>query len=92
MNCYTLFMADLKKKNPFNKYPERTGDAIVQRYRKTRCKGIKFIEIISCLKAKKPTGDPTEENIERAALAVYNGNARLCEMYAYLRDPSVPPG
>lgn len=81
----------LRKKPRFN-YPDQTGDAITQRYRKAKCEGIKYEGIIATIKANKPTGDATKEDIERAALAVYNEDARVRDLYTYLRDYSVRPG
>lgn len=92
LECYKNFMKEVTHKNPRFNYPDRTGDAIIQRYRKAKCEGIKYEGIIATIKAKKPTGDPTEEDIERAALAVYNGDAKVCDLYTYLRDFSVSAG
>lgn len=70
----------------------RTSDAICQRYRKAKCECLKLDGIIQSLLARKPTGSPTESDIERAALAVYNGEANLSHMYTYLRDSSIGVG
>lgn len=91
-HIYVGFMVDVKKRNAQMNYGERTGDAIVQRHRKARCECIKFEGIICSMKAKKPTGSPTEEDFFRAATAVYNGEALISNMYTFLRDASVPIG
>lgn len=71
---------------------DRTPEAVMQRYKKARCESLKFEGIINSLKEKNPTGAPTEDDIERAATAVYNGDATLAQMYSYFRDATLSPG
>ena len=73
-------------------YNDRTGEAIIQRCRKARCECIKFEGIVNSIKARDPTGSPTDEQIERAALAVYNGEANLSQMYSYFTDRTKDAG
>lgn len=89
---YVKKMDDVRCKQPLVSYPERTGEAISQRYRKARCECIKFEGLILSVKAREPTGSPSEEDIERAALAVYNGEVNISNMYTYLRDSTVDVG
>lgn len=48
--------------------------------------------MLSSLNAKKRTGCPTEKDINRAAVDIYNGEARISEMYSFLRDDTKEPG
>lgn len=73
-------------------YPSRSGDAVMQRFRKARSESLKFEGIIASIKARNPTGGPTEEDIERAALAIYNGEGTLGTMYTYLRSCTTDVG
>lgn len=52
-------------------YPEHTGDAMVQRFRKAKCESVMIEGIIGATKSNRPEGSPLEVDIERAALAVY---------------------
>lgn len=70
-------------------FHERTGDAIIQRYKKARASCIKFESIVLLMKSKRPTGSPTLSEFERAALAVYNGEATIPNMYTFFNDQSV---
>lgn len=92
LGVYKTLLANLRANNPSFQFPDRTGEAIVQRYRKARCECIKFEGIIMSIKARDPTGSPTEEQIERAALAIYNGEATLSQMYTYLTDRTMDVG
>lgn len=57
-------------KNLFTIYPHRTWDAIIQRYRNKRCEGAKFEGTVASIKAKKPIGGPTEEEVDWVSLSV----------------------
>jgi len=92
LDCYKRYMTKVKHNDPQVTFSDRTADAVMQRYRKARCEGLKFEGIVASIKAKKPTGDPSEEDIERASLAVYNGDARIGDMYTYISDRTVDPG
>lgn len=92
LDVYDELMLEVKRKNPQVEYPARTGDAVAQRHRKAKCESLKFEGIIASIKAKNPTGSPSEEDITRAAQAVYNGDATIANMYTYFRDSSVDAG
>lgn len=47
---------------------DRTGEAIIQLFRKARCKSVKFEGIVKSIKSKEPTGSPKEEQIKHVAL------------------------
>lgn len=87
--AYATIMETVKRRNGNVEYGDRCAEAIVQRHRKARCESIRFEGIIGTIKKKMTTGSPTEEDIMRAATAVYNGDANLSNMYTYLRDSSV---
>lgn len=73
-------------------YTERTGDAIIQRCRKARCECLTFECIVAAIKAKKPTGAPNENEIERDDLAVYNGESIIGNMYTFFMDATIDLG
>lgn len=82
---YKKLLANLMKETLVC-YPDRSGEAIFQRFKKSRCECIKLEGIINSIKAKKPTGGPSEDDIERAAVAVYNGEGTIGQMYTFIRD------
>lgn len=71
---------------------ERSGDAIVQRYKKVRAEALRFESCLRSIKSAKPTGDPTAADLERAATAVLNGVADVRDMYSYFGDKGKDPG
>lgn len=85
-------MGDVKSKNPTKTYPQRSDDAIAQRYRKAKCECLKLEGCIDRIKAKEPTGSVTESDILRAAQALCNGEANLSNMYSYLNDSTIDAG
>lgn len=71
----------------------RTGDAIIQRYKRVRKTCLEFEACVQQIRACKPTGDPTEEDVSRAATAVLNGKAEPRDMYNFFNgagDPGKP--
>lgn len=71
----------------------RTPLAVVARAKKVKSECQKFEGLINVVKAAKPTGDPKEEDIQLAALAIYNKDGTVADMYRYLRgdeEPSKP--
>ena len=92
LSQYKSIMEDVQQRNPDTDYVARTGDAIAQRFRKARCECLKFEAIIWSIKAKQPTGSPSEKDLQRAVQAVYNGDATIADMYTYLRDESIDLG
>lgn len=44
------------------------------------------------IRAKKPTGAPTEEDFIRAATAVYNSEENSSNMYTYFQDGDLDVG
>ena len=73
-------------------YPTRSGDAVMQRFRKSRSESLKLEGIIASIKARNPTGSPTNIDIERAAVAIYNGEGTYGTMYTYLRSSTMDVG
>lgn len=65
---------------------KRPCDALGQRFRRARCEYLKFDGIKVSIKAQNPTWSLTDEDIERAGLAFYNGEATLSQMYTFLRS------
>lgn len=92
LSKYNDLVRVLRSENLMCTYPDRTGEAIIQRFRKARCECVKFEGIIKSMKSRDPTGSPTDEQFERAALAVYNGEATISQMYTYFRDRTVDAG
>ena len=86
---YVTLLQTLRAETLNVSFPDRIGQVIAQRFRKARCESIKFEGIIKSTKAKDPTGSPTEEEIERAALAIHNGEATNSQMFAFLLDRAV---
>lgn len=72
--------------------PSRTSEAIYQRYRKAKFESLKLDSIIQSILARQPTGSPSESDIERASLAVYNEEANISHMFTYFRDSSIGLG
>lgn len=70
----------------------RTGDAICQRFRKARAECLKYESILKQIRNRKPTGSPSNEDINRAALAIYNGESTIGQMYTFLRGRTVDGG
>lgn len=70
---------------------KRTGAAIAKRYREASCECLNSEGIILRVTSKKSTGSPSQDNIERAALAVYNGEANVSDMYSFLIDKELSP-
>lgn len=73
-------------------YVERSGEAICQRFRKARCECLKLEGLVKQVESRQPTGAPTDEDIERAALAVYNGEDTIGQMYSFLLSRTVDVG
>ena len=48
--------------------------------------------IIAYIKGKNPTGSPSDEDIFRAATAVYNGDTTVGNMYSYFNDKTLSVG
>lgn len=92
LDTFTKFCEEKIKNNPGLSFHQRTGEAILQRYKKARTECLKFEGIVYAIKQKKPTGSPSENDIERAALAVYNGDANISDMYTYFTDSTLDPG
>eukprot|EP00173_Palmaria_palmata_P000808 Plantae.Rhodophyta-Palmaria_palmata.ctg14079.p1 GENE.Plantae.Rhodophyta-Palmaria_palmata.ctg14079~~Plantae.Rhodophyta-Palmaria_palmata.ctg14079.p1 ORF type:complete len:321 (+),score=54.91 Plantae.Rhodophyta-Palmaria_palmata.ctg14079:28-963(+) len=61
----------------------RTGEAIIKRYKKIRKACLEFEGCIKQVWTLKPTGDPTNDDVERAATAVLNGEADPAQMYSF---------
>lgn len=55
--------------------------------RKERCECLKLEGIVQTILARGPTGYPTDDDIGRAALDVYNGDATVGKMYMYIGEP-----
>ena len=92
LSLYKSTMEDVKKKSPDTDYAASTGDANSQRFVNARCECLKFEAIISSIKAKQPTASTSKKGIQRAAQALYNGDATVSDMYTYFRDQSVDLG
>lgn len=71
---------------------DRTGDAICQRFRKARSECLKYESILAQIRNRKPTGSPSDDDINRAALAIYNGESTIGHMYTFLRGRTVDAG
>lgn len=74
------------------KYVERTGVAVCQRFRKVRCECLKFESIINQIRKRQPTGSSTNDDVNRAALAIYNVEGTVGTMYTFLRGRTVDIG
>lgn len=68
----------------------RTGELIIQRYKKIRKACLEFEGTLKQIKALKPTGDPTNADLERAATAVLNGKAQPADMYQFFNCGGEP--
>jgi hypothetical protein len=73
--------------------PTRTGDAILQHFRKVRKDCIKFFALTQQVKEMKPTGEPRRLDLERVATALWNAkgddkksSAVKQSMYEYIGD------
>jgi hypothetical protein len=73
--------------------PTRTGDAILQHFRKVRKDCIKFFALTQQVKEMKPTGEPRRLDLERVATALWNAkgddkksSAVKRSMYEYIGD------
>ncbi len=65
----------------------RSGRAIAQRYKKRiRAECLAIESCVARIKGQKPTGNPSEEDILRFAVAMHDG-APMSKMYDYLRNP-----
>lgn len=89
---YTHLCQEKVEQNPGISFHARTGEAVLQRYKKERAECLQFEGILYSIRQKKPTGSPSEADMERAALAVYNGEANISNMYSYFSDPSLETG
>jgi len=85
-------MDEVRRKNAGITYTERSAEAILQRHRNARCECIQFEGTLGVIKRKKPTGSLSEEDLVRAVTAIYNGDANMSHIYAYLRDSNVDCG
>lgn len=83
---YVELMNGIKSTNKDVNYPDRSGEAVIQRYKKAKAECIKFDSIVSQIKSRSPTGSPTDEDIDRAALAIYNEEATISQSYTYLSN------
>ena len=92
LEVYNTLLKDLAEQNRNITYHERTAEAVIQRFRKSKCECLKFEGIVRSIKSRDPTGSPTEEQIERAALAVYNGEATISQMYSFFNDRTKDAG
>lgn len=68
----------------------RTPLAIWTRAKKAKAECQKFDGLVNVVKAAKPTGDPKEEDIEKAALAILNKDGTVADIYRYLRGDESP--
>lgn len=68
----------------------RTPLAVVVRAKKVKTECLKFDSFVNIILAAKPTGDPKPEDIHNAALAIYNGDGTVANMYRYLRGDEAP--
>lgn len=68
----------------------RTGEAIVQRHKKVRRSCMDFEGSMRQVLACKPTGDPSEDDLCRAATAVYNERAQPRDMYQFFGGAGDP--
>lgn len=91
LEFYKCYIAEVKTKNTQVAYSDCIGEAVMQFYRKAHRECLKFGGIVESIIAKRPTVDPSEEDIGRVALAVYNGDARIGDMYTYIADGNVDP-
>lgn len=48
--------------------------------------------LIKQVKSREPTGSPSEKDIEHAALAVYNGEDTIGQMYTFSRNRIIDVG
>lgn len=71
------------------KFPGKTAEAVVQQFQRSRCKCMKFQGTFSSIKKKNPTGCPTDDDINRASLAVYNNEATVLQISSFLQDKTV---
>lgn len=69
---------------------ERTSTAIASHYKKCNKHAFIFDCHILTIKKSKPSGDPNKEDIERAALAIYNKEAYVKDMYWYSKGQESP--
>lgn len=84
---YLSITLKVKEKILHGRYFDCTGDGILQRYLKARCEFLKLKGILSSIKSKIPTGTPSDADIERAVVSIYNCEAIIGDMYSFLRDP-----
>lgn len=68
-------------------YTNRSGEAGIQWFRRPRCECQKFEDI----RPKNPTGGPSDDDIERSAVAIYDGEVPVLQMYTFIRDENVYP-
>jgi hypothetical protein len=73
--------------------PTRTGDAILQHFRKVRKDCIKFFALTQQVNAMKPTGEPHRVEFERISTALWNtkgddkkSSAVKRSIYEYIGD------
>lgn len=69
---------------------KRTPLAVVTHVKKVKTDCLKFDGLIGVVKAARPTGDPKEEDIQRAATAMFNGEGTVSDMYRYIRGEEAP--
>ena len=67
----------------------RSQVAVISRFKKVRKLSLVFEGLIRRVKACKPTGGPTEEDIVNAATAIYNKKATIPEIYYYFKKPDI---
>lgn len=73
-------------------FPTLTAEAICQRHRKAKAECLKLDEIKKAILKRKPTESPTFEDIEHAAVAIYNGEVTISHIYTYFRDKIIHIG
>lgn len=73
-------------------YPSQSDYVIMQRFRKARFEALKTEGIITAINSKFFTGSPTEEDIERTALAIYNDEGKLGTTFTFLRSFTLDVG
>jgi hypothetical protein len=93
LNHYERLWKELRAEEPVHDDLEkRSGDAVLQRYKKVRAEALKFEGFLKTIRSGRPTGDPRTEDMERAATAMYNGRAEVSDMYSYMTENHADPG
>lgn len=82
----SVFMTKVKSA----KMLSRTSLAVVKRAKKSKVEFLKFNGCSNVVKAVMLTGDPKDKDLESAALAIYNNEGTVADMYRYLRGDAAP--